>query len=75
MNNMFDYSHESLIFCIKIEEMHNSILEQLSPYVNNCSEPCFLPSHKALIDQRKCFVNCDYQSYIYEYKEICHESC
>ena len=75
MNNMFDYCHESLIYCIKIDDTHNSILEQLSSYVNNCSDPCFLSSHKKLIDQRKCVENCDYQNYIYEYNEICYESC
>ena len=74
MNNMFGNCHESLIYCI-INEISDSISTQLSLYINNCSDTCFSPSHKKLIDQRKCVVNCNYQNYIYEYNEICYESC
>ena len=64
MNNMFNNSHESLIYCI-INEIPDSISTQLSSYVNNCSDACFLSSHKKLIDQRKCVVNFDYKNYYY----------
>ena len=80
MDNMFSNCNNYLIYCIKNNSKTNRLINHIydSPYMfkdnNNCSDICFNPYKKLLLDTKKCAYNCSV-NFTFEYNNICYPSC
>ena len=80
MADMFKGCNDYLIYCIDGNSKANKLLDHIynSSYIfkynNNCSDICFEPYKKLLLDAKKCVYNCP-DNYTFEYNNICYSSC
>ena len=80
MTDMFKGCNDYLIYCIDVNSKATELLNHIynSSYIfkynNNCSDICFEPNKKLLLDDKKCVYNCS-DNYTFEYNNICYSSC
>ena len=80
MNNMFEGCNDYLIYCIDINSKATQLLNHIHnssfifKYNNNCSDVCFVPYKKLILDTKKCIYNCT-DNFAFEYNNICYSSC
>ena len=80
MDNMFEGCNDYLIYCINNNSKTTQLLNHIydSSYLfkdkNDCSDICFSPNKKLIIDTKKCVYNCT-GNFSFEYNNICYSSC
>ena len=73
--NIFDKSFKKLVYCLDIEQdKKNKVMEKLSDFQYNCTDICFQPERKIIIEELKCVLKCN-NIYKYEYNGICYKRC
>ena len=77
LDSMFSGCNNNLIYCIDNNE-NNELLSYIESYSfknnNDCSNICFNDNKKIIFETKTCILNCT-NTYKFEYKKRCYESC
>ena len=76
-SNMFDNINNNLILCFNETTLSQGIKDQLTQFINNCTDDCFINRvHKIIDTKYQCIDDCSKDNiYGFEYDNICYDKC